>query len=81
MIKEEIDRLLEEHLGSDIPMLDGEFDFKKISILGLFDFIYALEKEKNIVIPIEKIHPDNFRNPDCIYRMICKMVNENFSIA
>lgn len=66
----EVKLLLKDHLG-EIALQNEEFDFREISILGLFDFIYALETELNMQIPIEKISAENFKSAKQIYRLIC----------
>ncbi len=76
MTVEEVKKFLNEHLG-EIPMQDEKFDLEEISLLGLFDFIYALETEANIVIPVEDIKTDNFESLEKIYSLICRVNDGN----
>lgn len=70
MTREQFNLLLTKHMG-EIPMEEGKIDLKNISILDLFDFIYALEANEGIVIPVEKICPENFQSTEQIFQLIC----------
>lgn len=76
----EVTLLLKDHLG-EIALQNEEFDFRKISILELFDFIYALETELNLQIPIEKISAENFKNAEQIYRLICEVTEGKINMS